>query len=460
MLSMYFFYTRQLHASYGIARLPLIKLGMIGIALLMISCLQTGNVLGKTAEPLLSKPSKVINITTFGAVGDGKTDDTVAIQAALTRCSRLNQTCEIPKGKKFLVRSPLFIWGGANLVGEDGSGTLTFDIPEAPYLFNVGISARQRLEKPFSGKISKARFVANLSGAGRIIFLWRTKNATISDNTFEVGEYAYSATSSGNDNAWVKNGFKNCIRENITIVRNKIIARATAHGSEGIGLGHFDGAMIQDNEIIGVGDDPIAIHFSRSIKILDNTMRSVDGRIFVSNSVTVEIARNSHERMASPQNGKFYKGISLLYIGFESHASSKFSAPTNIDIHHNRLYYPNGAVDHGAAIYLYGVRDTIVQDNQVMNDSALVTASGLHLLPVPFRKTWTDPTKIDPGKVARVRNVTITDNINLGTYPLGFQMTGNCIDYQGQIKVHTNTASRFQFYCNQVAVGENVITAK
>ncbi len=448
------FDSRQLHDSYRIARRTLVNLGRICTALMMVSCLQTGNSLSKTAETLVSKSNKEINITTFGAVGDGVTDDTEAIQAALTKCSRLNQTCKIPKGKKFLVRSPIYIWGEAQLIGEDSSGTLAFDIPGAPYLFHVGISAPQRLEKPFSGKISNIRFVVESKGFGRIIFFWRTENAIISDNIFEVGENAYSATSSGNDNSWVKNGFANCIRKNITIVRNKIAAQGEIHGSEGIGLGHFDGAVIQDNVIIGVGDDPIALHFSRNIKILDNTMRSVDGRLFVSNSVDVEIARNSHERMASLQNGNFYKGISLLYIGFESHVSSKFTAPTNIHIHDNRLYYPEGAVDHGAAIYLYGVRDTIVEDNQVVNDSASVTASGLHILPVPFTKSWTDPTKIDPKKMARIRNVMIADNVNLGKYPLGLRMTGNCIDYRGPIILKNNLAKYHKFYCKNVSVSQ------
>jgi hypothetical protein len=400
-------------------------------------------------------PPGVMHVTRFGAVGDGVTDDTTELQRALTACSQQGLTCSVPKGRRFLVTSPLYFWGNARLVGEDGSGALVFKVRDAPYLFNLGISAPRKLESPFSGVISRVRFETTGGSGGRIIFLWRTRDAEISDNHFDVGTFAYSATSSGNDDSWVQNGFQNCVRRNIRIIRNTIVALATDQGSEGIGLGHFDGAVIEGNEIKGVGDDPVGIHFSNDVRILNNDVSSTDGRIFVSNSSRVEVAHNTIRRAASLQDGRFYPGISLLYVGFESYRSTTFQAPTATDIHDNQLYYPAQSVDAGAAIYLYAPRQATVDGNRIVNDSSRVTATALHLLPAAFDEGWRDPARRDPQNVARVWDVTITNNRSEGAYPLGFNMSGNCVDYQGPVRVRGNVGPAFNFYCDRVVATDN-----
>ena len=90
------------------------------------------------------------------------------------------------------------------------------------------------------------------------------------------------------------------------------------------------------------------------MKILNNDLQSVHGRIYVSNSRNVEIADNRHERVPSGQNGKFYGGIALIYIGFEIFEANEFAAPTNTRVHDNTLIYSKGSVDQGEAIvYLF-----------------------------------------------------------------------------------------------------------
>lgn len=396
-----------------------------------------------------------VDASLYGAKGDGMTDDTESLQKALTVCSEKGLTCRIPGGKNFLVTSPIYLWGDASLKAESGTGAITFNVESSPYLLNIGISGRNKLEKPFTGVISGIKFNVKGGSGGRILFLWRTIGAGIYNNIFDVGGYAYSATSSGNDNAWVKNGFENSIRKNISIVGNTITAMSDDLGSEGIGLGHFDGALISNNTIVGVGDDPIGIHFCRNVTIKNNYAKSVDGRIFVSNSKNVEIAYNRHERMRSARDGKFYKGISLLYVGFETLKKNNFSAPTNTSIHDNYLYYPEGAIDHGAAIYLYGIRGAIVELNTIANDSADVKATALHLLPAPFSGLWSDPDGIDFSNIARVGDVRISRNVSNGRFPRDMIMTGNCVDYRGKVVVENNAASGFTFYCDQVRMRSN-----
>ena len=450
---------QNLTVHYNLFKTIFTKLAFVGA--LIISHSLTNHTISLAAGKSGVEQESVINISTFGAIGNGKIDDTKALQRALTQCSIRNLVCKVPHGKNFLVREPLYIWGDAQIIGEDGTGTFTFDVPTVRYLVNVGISAKHTPEKPFSGRIANVRFVTSGGAGGRILFFWRTENAVIEDNRFEVGEYAYSATSSGNNNEWLS-GLRNYIRKDIQIKRNTIVAQATNGGSEGIGLGNFDGALIQDNTIIGVGDDPIGIHFSQNIKVLNNRMGSTHGRLYVSNSVNVEISHNEHERMASLNDEKFYYGIALLYIGFESYDEPEsYRAPTNIRLNDNRLYYPEGAIDEGGAIYLYGLRNGIVENNQIVNDSVLDNkASGLHLLPARFSGKWKDPTYMDENNVARVWDVIIKDNVSMGKYPLGFRMTGNCIDYMGPVHVKNNIAKFHKFYCNNVFVSQSHIPAE
>ena len=407
------------------------------------------------APTIQSNQEEKIDPLTFGAKGDGVTDDTHAIQKMLSLCSARAMTCVVPAGKSFLVTGPLYIWGKANLIGEELQGVILFNNHTSPYLINIGISGPQSLEEPFSGEIQGVAFKVVGGEGGRILFFWRTDGASVSKNLFDVGQYAYSATSSGNDNNIVKNGFVNCIRKNVEITENTIIATADYDGSEGIGLGHFDGALILNNRIRGVGDDPIGIHYSSNVRIANNDLASVDGRIFVSNSNKVAIKNNRHERMQSARRGKFEAGISLLYIGFETFKSNQNAAPRDIQIHQNTLYYPPGSVDQGAAIYLYGPRDVSVEGNEIINDSDGVTAAAIHVLPTKFEGTWKDPESLDPSHLARVHNTSIISNVSKGRHPLPMNMSGNCDGYAGRLTVTGNMASNFQFYCDSLVTHGN-----
>jgi hypothetical protein len=396
-----------------------------------------------------------IDVTQYGAKGDGKSDDTVTVQKALSYCSNTSVTCKIPANKTFLITQPLFLWGNANLQGEDGSGALVFNVASAPYLLNIGISGKNKSEAPFRGEISNILFKTIGGKGGRIIYFWRINGATIKKNTFVVGEYAYSATSSGNDNSWLINGFSNCIRKNVQISDNKIYASGKELGSEGIGLGNFDGAIISSNEIVGVGDDPVGIHFSNHIIIRNNKLRSVDGRVFVANSNDVEISQNHIERMSSLSDNNFYAGIALIYIGVETTENNSYSAPGRTKIHDNFLYYPAGAIDQGAAINLNGVRNTIVENNHISNDSRLVIATALHLSPVHFSGKWLDPDRAQLDNISSVWDVDILGNISDGRYPLKFLMTGNCTAYKGTVRVQDNVGEDFSFYCDKTILSNN-----
>ena len=411
-----------------------------------------------------------------GAVGDGTTDDTLAFQAKLRECSDRMASCFIPAEINHLITEHLFMWGDACLVGP---GTITFntDAIIEPYLLSIGISGKSlgikdnnQLEKLFSGEINDVNFVLAESAstlpqiqreAGRIIYFFRTDGAIINNNTFEVGSNKYSATSSGDDKQWLT-WLPNYIRKNITITNNTLNAQVDLHGSEGIGLGWFTGALIQNNQINNVGDDPIGIHWCTDVDILNNSLSSTDGRLYVSNSVNVEIANNTHTRVSDP-DGIFHQGIGLIWTGFENNSPmDTHRAPTQHYIHDNTLIYNAGAIDIGSALSHRSARSFIVEDNRIYNNSTLTSASALHIWPTDIFSWsvdsgitfWDDPDNLDDqddwaesGMLARVHGITVRRNIAGGDFPQKMKMTGmrrHYVDLVNTVIVENNVASWYQ----------------
>jgi len=73
-----------------------------------------------TARTLANRFADVVNVKDFGAVGDGVTDDTAAIQAAFTQATALGKSCiYFPKGN-YSVSSVISITisGGVSIIGD------------------------------------------------------------------------------------------------------------------------------------------------------------------------------------------------------------------------------------------------------------------------------------------------------------------------------------------------------
>ena len=409
---------------------------------------------GTGLVPDSGNPSE-IPLTSHGAVGDGVSDDTVAVQLALTQCSNEGLICRVPRGHTFLITRPIYMWGGASLLGEDGTGTMHFTAPD-PFLFMIGISGVNIKEIPWFGTVKHVRFVVTSVGAaatGRLFFFFRTQFATLTQNAFYMGESTYSATSSHNANQ-VLSGIPNYVRKDITITHNRIEVRRGPNGSEGFGLQDFDGALIAHNTILGTADDAIGIHQCFNIKILHNTLET-RGRLYVSNSRNVEIGHNRITRGVSRSDGVFHESIALIYIGYELFRNTAYAPPTQIWIHDNYLQYLPGAIDGGAAISLLGARDTLVRNNTIVNDSSLVTAWAIRLAPQPMTN-WADPTGVDPRDLARVHATVIDNNKAIGAYPQEMVNHGICrIGFVGPIVQTNNLAKAYNFVCGPGKIRDN-----
>jgi exo-poly-alpha-galacturonosidase len=71
------------------------------------------------------------DITKFGAVGDGKTLNTVSIQNAIDACSKSGGVVVVPKGK--FITGAIFLKQGVNLKIEK-DGVLKGSVNQADYL--------------------------------------------------------------------------------------------------------------------------------------------------------------------------------------------------------------------------------------------------------------------------------------------------------------------------------------
>ncbi len=384
-----------------------------------------------------------------------------SLHKSLIHCSKKNLSCILDRD--WSTDKILFIWGRACLKGP---GTITFNLDKIRenLLLNTGISglsrgreSNNRIERAWSGTIQNLTFMLSGDGnnrSGRIIYFHRTNNGKLLNNQFNLGKYAFSATSSGNNNRYLS-GSSNSIRKNITIAKNEIKATSGYRGSEGFGIDSFDGANIYENKVSGVGDDPIGIHYSKNIKVKNNILSSVDGRIYLGNVVNAEVAYNTVSRDRSI-DGKFKGGIALIMSQLESAKPNRY-APQNQHIHRNTLIYPKGnREEKGAAIAIWGARDMLIEHNTIINEEDHFARVHALLIKPQAVKGWKDPLKLDNNEVAQLRDITIKYNVSMGRYPLGVGMQGNCINYPTpkSIKIHRNIASNFKFYCN-VETGNN-----
>ncbi len=155
--------------------------------------------------------SEVVTPQMYGAVGDGKADDTEAIQAALDRFIGTAGEVFVPHGQ-YLITAPLTIKSNVRLSGASSAkyGRYNSDIPSA-VIFYGGEDAIESVIKydrdgstVFGGGISnltidgrkKADYAVNLCKSGRVVI---ENNSIV--NSLKAGVYA-------------ENSYENIIKEN------------------------------------------------------------------------------------------------------------------------------------------------------------------------------------------------------------------------------------------------------
>ena len=98
----------------------------------LVGFLQAGT--GAQLRTVQSKLRDVVSVKDFGAVGDGITDDTAAIQAAINFCTNLSnrrQTLYFPANNAaafYKITAPLVVNGRLNIVGDGEFSTLIYAV--------------------------------------------------------------------------------------------------------------------------------------------------------------------------------------------------------------------------------------------------------------------------------------------------------------------------------------------
>lgn len=152
-----------------------------------------GNLVNAVGKTVHAKLQDIISVKDFGAVGNGVTDDTAAIQAALNAfrptaianngLPNVSRTIYIPFGT-YIITSPLSVYSGTVLVGDGAASTLKADGSLTTQIIS--------LVPTINGQ---SRWVSisglNFEGTGSVraikslapLFL----NSTIKNNTFNIG---------------------------------------------------------------------------------------------------------------------------------------------------------------------------------------------------------------------------------------------------------------------------------
>ncbi|HRH75865.1 MAG TPA: hypothetical protein PK129_00835 [Cellvibrionaceae bacterium] len=388
--------------------------------------------------PITFRAYGIVDTTQFGR--PGLSDDT-ELQAALTFCSDKSETCIIPGGKRYVITTDLFIWGGASLIGGGVGSEIVFKPNDASRaLLQVGLSPQKMqyhattpyIPKPvFTGKIKSLTFTVSsdvtrvaltqlnkstldplprrIFRPYKLIFLWRTDGAEISHNHVDVAHSKYGFTGSGNDANFVPAGTTNpgawvgaanqLVRKNIRITHNQVSSLdyqwtergGDSDGNEGIALTLFNGAYIAYNTIGGFGDDVVAFHYGNNALIEQNYGESVDGRLYVSGSTCVAALYNHLARRPTTLYKKtgpveFPNGWGASLIKFDGESQSP--PPTQSIIYGNSLFIPAGLRED--AMYFASMRAAKISNNMLMQpkdanlygpltDADLAVKTGLRL---------------------------------------------------------------------------------
>jgi hypothetical protein len=153
----------------------------------------SGNLIGAVGRTVHQKLQDYVSVTDFGAKGDGVTDDTAAIQAAIDAFKPTSIGVEglpnqskyiyIPEGV-YIITAPIKIYSGINLYGDGAASTL-----------KAGPSLTTHMLELVATIINQCRWVSisslNFQGTGSVRAIKSTArlflNSVIRDNSFNIG---------------------------------------------------------------------------------------------------------------------------------------------------------------------------------------------------------------------------------------------------------------------------------
>lgn len=149
---------------------------------------------GSSTTPLAARTAIGVygyNVKDYGAVGDGSTDDTTSIQAAITACQGTGAKLFFPKGS-YKISTTLNITGTLALAGESRYGTSITWTSTTLNAISIACDAEISIENfTFNGPLSATTgVIVSLTGGAT-----QNLHSTISNCNFVQGYHHFQTTS-------------------------------------------------------------------------------------------------------------------------------------------------------------------------------------------------------------------------------------------------------------------------
>lgn len=305
------------------------------------------------------------NVLDFGAAGDGVTDDTVAIQAAIDSLSPLGGTLWVPKG--------------AYIVSDANADNACL-IVTAPIQF-VGAGAFYTSIQPAAGVAGTVNTILVNPNASYDQTLMSFKNLSLgnlSAGTRQGNHGIYCLTLNAGQNL-PKFTVENCaiqqgigyaiyhLNDNVDNVNGGMYAAFINNNTlkGGVKLENSGDSIVISNNVMsgtGTGVDAALVTGASLLSILDNNITTTNSAIIVRSGMRVHILRNNIEHYTTGANSNSV--IDIISSG------GTYVAGT---IQQN-LVSAYGSTDANKLINLNEARGTLIQDNTFLAGIAGITA--------------------------------------------------------------------------------------
>lgn len=415
-----------------------------------------------------SKLGDVVSVKDYGVVGDGATDDFLALQAAFSDASLHGKTLLFPTGcwckVSFTTQNAnLFLYGNASIIGA-GARSCGFKITKnynhtghAP-LFCFGIPSKGAAVNAWTGAMDNLGFelIAGCSSFERLCHFYEWQNARVTNNwydgravTWPVAGFSGGFLSSNIQATWATGQTD---AYGIVVDNNEMHASANYQNNEAWGFTNLHDSIITRNRSYGFSDD-CAIHGGSNIIVEGNTHSTVLGRFYGEDCQNVTWSKNYLTRCKLP-DGTWQDGSGGT-AGFRVSMTGTYAvnnslpANSNIRLLNNTVVIPSGAW-LGVGFYVENVQNGLIIDGNFVDNagSADTTTNMLSVVQSTLMGSWTGPVgnpDYSNGGVVRLRNTKISNNHCVGSGwadgegSLGISAAAGAPGILGPIDVTNNT---------------------
>lgn len=410
----------------------------------IVGFIQAGT--GAILRSLQSKMRDTVSVKDFGATGDGVTDDTAAIQAAIDALGSGGGTLRFPRGRYLVTDHDadgtcLLIEHRVELVGDGpfytaicpadsvGSGvnTITFS-PSVDYATDFTAIKKLLIGNPSTGaRAGNHGIYCTTQTAGQYLPKFIVRDVFVALGGGRAFYHSNSATNNPNGGLYAA-----------------LLENSTFRG--GVKLENSGDSIVVRNNIVtgsGVGIDASLVSGASLLSILDNNITSSGGSIRIASAPRLHVLRNNCEHYAAGASN-----ASMLDI---NSSNGTFIA----GVIAQNLFSAFGSTDATKLIRLREARGTKIEDNTflagVTGITAIDIASSQDVRVGPNTYNAAITTKINDSGIGTMgvrKTPTLTNSwVQVSSYdaPGFYKDTNGVVSLYGAIKDGTTTSGTSLF---------------